>query len=558
MGRKSFLRGAAVLALAGVAVHAIGALYRIPLTHIIGARGVGLYQMTYPVYGLLLTLSTAGIPGAISKMVSERLVHGDRNNARRVFRVSLMLLSAVGLLSAAAMAVFSPGIARFMARDSGPMVQPSMLAASPALFFVSVLTAYRGYFQGLQRMAPTALSQVWEQVVKIFPGFFIASRCMRWGVEWGAAGAMWGVALSEAVALAYLMAVYGAHRRREMAGSGGAKEERARAFAPEPFGRLARRLLGLAAPMMAGAVFLPLAGLADASIVVNRLTDLGYDKSATQALYGILSGMVNVLVNVPSVLSLSISTSLIPAIAESNERRDRLAVECRSRLGLKMTMLVAIPSAVGLAVLARPILALLYGPALTEAQLTVGAELLVMTSASVVFLSAVQSTNGTLQGIGNVYVPMVSLAVGALVKIAMNYVLIGIPEINIRGAPIGTALCYLIPAAVNLLAVKKATGMKPDAAGMLIKPGLAAACMGAFAWTAARYLPALTGAGAATALAVLLSIPVYALFAVLFGAIGREELSFLPRGEKIVAFLCKISLLGERAAGRGGIPYPPA
>jgi stage V sporulation protein B len=544
MSRKSFLRGAAILALAGVAVRLIGALYRIPLTQIIGVEGVGLYQMAYPVYGLLLTLSTAGIPGAISKMVSERLVHNDKRNAKRIFHISLILLSAVGLCSAVAMALGHNLIAQIIAGPSGPMAAPSMLAAAPALFFVAVITAYRGYFQGLQHMTPTAVSQVWEQVIKIVPGFYIAARLNHFGVEYGAAGAMWGVVLSEIVALVYLMIAYWQRNRKQkkVAGRGDTAEKQ---FEPEPFGSIAGRLMRLALPMMAGAIFLPLASLADAFIVMNRLTDLGYPEKTVQALYGILSGMVNVLVNVPSVLSLSLSTSLIPAIAESWERREIKAVERKSSVGLKMTMLVSLPSAVGLAVLAKPVLNLLYGSALSEAQLAVGAGLLLSSSVSVVFLSIVQSTNGTLQGLGRVTVPMVSLAIGAIVKIALNYVLVGLPEINIHGAPLGTIVCYLIPAVINLVFVIKATGLKLDITGMLIKPGLAAAFMGVAAWLIATLLPASVGGKLATVIAVLTAIPIYVVFAILFGAIGRDELSFVPKGSKIAGILEKYSLLRE-------------
>jgi stage V sporulation protein B len=376
---------------------------------------------------------------------------------------------------------------------------------------------------------------------------------MRYGPEWGAAGAMWGVALSEAVALVYLMVVYSANRRKELRNGerlqiegpkAPASGRRLEPTAPEGFGKIAKGLLKLALPMMAGAIFLPLASLADASIVVNRLTDLGYSGEATQALYGILSGMVNVLVNVPSVLSLSIGTSLIPAIAESNERRDLRSVERKCRVGLKMTLLLSLPSAVGLAVLSRPILGLLYGPALTQAQLAIGGDLLALSAASVIFLSVVQSTNGVLQGVGRVTVPMISLAIGATVKIVLNYFLIGIPSVNIHGAPIGTMLCYLIPAVINLVFVRKATGMRlKNIAGMLVKPALAAVCMGGAAWSMATYLPAVIGAKPAAAIAVFVSVPAYAFFAVFFGAVGRDELSFLPKGDRIADFLDRVGLL---------------
>ena len=534
MGRKSFLKGAAILAVAGIAVRLIGALYRIPLQHIVGLEGIALYQMAYPVYSLLLTLSTAGIPGAISKLVSERAVYGDWSGARRVFSISLGLLFTVGLVSAAAMAMGSGAVARFVAGNKiGPRAEPVMLAASPALLFVAVITAFRGYFQGLQHMTPTAVSQVLEQIIKIIPGFYIAARMCTLGVEYGAAGAMWGVALSEAVAMAYLAVTYWVRRRREPPIT--AK------LPMEPPGRVAVKLTALALPMMAGAVFLPLAGLADAFIVVNRLTALGYGEGAIQSLYGLLSGNVNVLVNVPSVLSLSLSASLIPSVAESCERGDAAGLRRKCNAGLKATLLLALPAAAGMAVLAKPVLNLLFGGTLTAAELAAGAELLASSCAGIVFLSVVQTTNGLLQGMGRVYVPMVSLAVGAAVKIALNYLLVGMPEINIHGAPLGTVACYLVPAAINCIVLQRAGVLRLK--GMLLRPALASALMCGGAWALNGWLQSFMPAEAACGVAVAVSVPLYALLSVLTGAIGREELMLLPKGDTISAHLKRRGLL---------------
>ena len=553
MSKKSFLKGAAVLALAGVVVRIIGALYRIPLQNIIGVAGVGLYQYAYPVYGLLLTLSTAGIPGAISKMVSERMVHNDLKNARRVFHVSLILLTLLGAVSAAAMALGSGWVSRLMAQGNAALVQPSMLAAAPALFFVAVLTAYRGYFQGLQQMLPTAVSQIWEQVIKIIPGFFMAMKGYEYGVNlgaatghsqtigamYGAAGAMWGVTLSEVVALTYLIILYAIDKKRTRAATHPERKL-------EPMTSLSQKLAKLALPMMAGAIFLPLASLADAAIVSERLTHLGYMDATINQLFGILSGMVNVLVNVPSVISLSLSTSMIPAIAESRERNDIKGVERKSRVGLKMAMLVSIPSAVGLAVLAEPILRLLFhGKDMTPEMYTIGGSLLAVSSISVIFLSIVQATNGALQGLGLVKVPMISLGVGALVKIVLNYTLIGIPEINIHGAPWGTMVCYFLAAAINVIFISRVAGIRFNFSDMLFRPCAAAAGMGAVAWVFITYLSPATGLKLATVLAVLVSIPVYFILAVLFGVIGREELSYMPGGQKLSAMLSRLKLLRD-------------
>lgn len=561
MSKKSFLKGAAVLALAGVLVRIIGAIYRIPLTNFIGGKGVGYYQFAYPVFNLLLTLSTAGIPGAISKMVSERLVHDDDANARRVFYSSLFLLTGVGLVTSTAMWLGSPWIAQLMAGRGAEYALPSMVAIAPSLLLVSVLTAFRGYFQGQQRMAPTAVSQVLEQIIKFVPGFLFALQGFNYGASlpgtqeqkdtfaamYGAAGATWGVTLSEAVALAYLTLIYFIDRARGGQRKGALRNGRqiARpARRKEGFGKLSRELTMLALPMIAGAIFLPLSSMADGAIVSQRLQELGFTESDSTTLYGILTGMVNVLVNVPSVLSLSLSTSMIPAIAESRERGDMAAVERKSRVGMKMAMLVSIPSAVGLAVLAEPILRLLFhGKDMTDALYVIGGDLLMVSSISVIFLSIVQSTNGVLQGLGLVRVPMISLAVGALTKIVLNYILIGIPELNIHGAPWGTVACYALAAIINVVCIARMAKIHFRLGGMLIRPLLAAGFMGVCAWVIERYVSPFTGMATATVLAIVAAVPAYALVAVVFGVIGKDELAFMPGGGKLANLLKRYKLL---------------
>lgn len=563
MSKKSFLQGAAVLALAGVIVRIIGAIYRIPLQNFIGNQGVAYYQYAYPVFNLLLTLSTAGVPGAISKMVSERLVHDDDINARRVFYTSLFLLTGVGVFTSLAMWLGSPWIAQVAAQDNAAMALPSMVAIAPSLLLVSVLTAFRGYFQGQQRMTPTAVSQVWEQVIKIIPGFLFAIQGFQYGASlgttlqeqktlaamYGAAGATWGVTLSEAVALGYLVIAYlldrhrGKHSRGARRAAVGSGNRRAVQRRRERFGKLSRELTALALPMIAGAIFLPLSSAADMAIVSLRLKELGFDKDTSSILYGILTGMVNVLVNVPSVLSLSLSTSMIPAIADSRERGDLAAVERKSRVGMKMAMIVSIPCAVGLAVLAEPILRLLFHRDMTDALYAIGGDLLAVSSVSVIFLSIVQSTNGVLQGLGLVRVPMISLAVGALSKIVLNYILIGIPELNIHGAPWGTVACYALAATINVVCITRMAKIRFNLGSMLIRPLLAAGFMGLCAWVIERYVSPFTGMATATVLAIVAAVPAYALTGVVFGVIGKEELAFLPGGGKLSALLKRAHLL---------------
>lgn len=541
MSRKNFLQSAAILALAGVIVRLIGAIYRIPLVGLIGTYGIGLYSQIFPAYSLLLTLSTAGIPGAISKMVSERLVHDDDRNARRVFRVSLLVLVGIGVVSTAVMTLGSAQIAVMIghSKDSVAMLQPSVIAIAPALLLVAMITAFRGYFQGYQNMTPTAVSQVWEQLIKFFPGFLLVSFMAQAGVQYGASGAMWGVTMAEAVALVYLILVYALKRRTE--GHGSRRQA-------EAYRAIAKQLLALALPMLVGALFLPLSSLLDTIIVKGRLLYLSYpDKTAT-ILLGLLSGIVAILVNVPSVISLSLSTSLIPSIADSQERGDNAAVARKTWVGLKMTTLVSMPCAVGMAVLARPIIVLLFdhGNAFdSPEQITITAELLAVSALSVILLSIVQSTNGALQGIGRVKVPMYSLAAGAIVKVILNYVLVGIPQLNIHGAPIGTIALYGLSAGINLYFVRRYTGVRLHPMALIVRPGLACAGMGAAAWIVQWGLRGPLGANFATVVAIVAAVPVYLAFSLLLGAVGREELLFFPKGERLAAGLKRLHLLKD-------------
>ena len=539
MGKKNFIQSAAILAMAGVLVRLIGALYRIPLVNIIGEYGIGLYSQIFPVYNLLLTLSTAGIPGAISKMVSERMVYNDRRNARRVFSVSLWVLTAIGFLSTLIMAAGSGFIASMMGKtiEGAQMLLPSVLAIAPALLLVAMITAFRGYFQGHQNMTPTAVSQVIEQLLKFFPGLMLVALMNAWGTQYGSSAAMWAITLSEGVALVYLVGVLAFSARKT--------GTLAAARPTESYGAIARQLGALALPMLVGALFLPLSSMLDTLIVKDRLMHLGVLEKTASTLIGLLTGVVGVLVNVPSVISLSLSTSLIPSIAESHERGDTAAVARKSRVGLKMTTLVSMPCAVGLAVLARPIIVLLFahGNGLSQESITISAELMVISALSVIFLSIVQSTNGTLQGIGRVKVPMYSLAAGALVKVVLNYVLVGIPALNIHGAPIGTISLYGLSAAINLYFVRKYTGVRIAPVDLLGKPLLACAGMGAAAWAVYTGLQGLLGGNLATVAAIVVAVPVYLVLTVLFGAVGREELLFLPKGDRLAAALRRMHLL---------------
>ena len=507
-GKRSFAAGAATLAAAGVVVKIIGACYRIPMTNIIGDQGIALYQYAYPIYGTLLALSTAGIPAAVSKLVSEHISRGEPERAQRVFRVSLALLAIVGLISAAALFGFAPLVAAWV---GDPLACLPIRAISPALFFVAVLSAYRGYYQGQERMTPTAVTQIVEQAGKLVMGLWLAYMMRDRGVAYAAAGAILGVTLAEAIAMVMVLGMGAASRRQS-----------AVCVDKEPARSVIGRLLPVALPMMLGAVMMPLVGVIDSFVVNHRLLDTGLPAEEARSLYGLLTGPVNTLVNMPSVVPLALAMALVPAIAQACARGAWSAVCNKTRLALKITLTISLPAAVALAVMAEPIMALLYGGLTAEKQLQ-AARLLQVSAPSVVALAIVQTLSGTLQGMGKVKAPVAALGAGAAAKIVVTHILTGIPALNITGACIGTVVCYSIAAVIDLYWASRSLGHALNGMRLLARPAAASCAMGVALAAFLRYAQGILRPWVTAMCGVGLGILVYFTALWLVGGISMGE-----------------------------------
>lgn len=507
-GKRSFAAGAATLAAAGVVVKIIGACYRIPMTNIIGDQGIALYQYAYPIYGTLLALSTAGIPAAVSKLVSEHISRGEPERAQRVFRVSLALLAIVGLISAAALFGFAPLVAAWV---GDPLACLPIRAISPALFFVAVLSAYRGYYQGQERMTPTAVTQIVEQAGKLVMGLWLAYMMRDRGVAYAAAGAILGVTLAEAIAMVMVLGMGAASHRQS-----------AVCVDKEPARSVIGRLLPVALPMMLGAVMMPLVGVIDSFVVNHRLLDTGLPAEEARSLYGLLTGPVNTLVNMPSVVPLALAMALVPAIAQACARGAWSAVCNKTRLALKITLTISLPAAVALAVMAEPIMALLYGGLTAEKQLQ-AARLLQVSAPSVVALAIVQTLSGTLQGMGKVKAPVAALGAGAAAKIVVTHILTGIPALNITGACIGTVVCYSIAAVIDLYWASRSLGHALNGMRLLARPAAASCAMGVALAAFLRYAQGILRPWVTAMCGVGLGILVYFTALWLVGGISMGE-----------------------------------
>jgi len=539
LGKKSFLKGAIILAAAGLLAKVIGAAFRIPLAYVVGAEGMGLYQMAFPIYTFLLVASTSGLPVAISKMVSERVAQNNRKAAHQVFAVALRMLFWMGLGSAVILAIMSYPLARLI---GNPQAFYSILAISPALFFVAIMASFRGYFQGLQIMSPTAFSQLVEQFGRLAIGLVLAALLMGYGVEFGAAGAILGVTISSIFAVVFLVLTYYFHIVRFR---GDHNLRAVNRF--EPGNKLiAKSIIKIALPVTIGASVMPLVNLADKFMVVNILTSTYrgpnsgfFTVSEATGLYGLLTAFVNPLANMPSLFTIALAMSLVPAISESYVLRDKGAIGKKVTAGLRVMTMLALPASLGMFVLAEPIIAFLYR-ALSPAEIQNAAQILKISALGIFFLGLIQTLTAVLQGISRILVPVRNLFIGAIIKLALTFFLVRVPELNVMGAAIGTVVCYLIAAILNFWEVKKSIALTSRIRDIFLRPAIAASTMAVFVHFAFYFMNyVITNQHIVLFLAIFIGSVIYILSLFIVGAIHKEDLELMPGGKIIRRVLTK-------------------
>ena len=511
---RSLAGGISILGISGMICKVVGVLFRIPLVNSIGALGVAVYQQVFPSYNLMLTISSAGLPVAVSRMVAHHLNREEPGRARQVFRISLVLLSVLGLLSMLLMVLLAPQLAR------GTGTQESRLGfmmIAPSLLFVCVMSAFRGYMQGQRRMVPTAISQLIEQVGKVAIAIPLAVLGFRrGGYAMGAAGALLGTSIAEAAALLYMLIDY--RMQRSVLARAGAE-------ALLPRRQVARSLTFTAVPITIGASIVPLAGAADSFMLVNIMS--GYmARNAALTAYGVYTGMVITMINVPTALAMAMSSNLVPAIAGHRARGDYEGIRRESATGLRLASAVGFPASVGMSMLAFPILNLLFGRGGDSPQdILLGARLLEVSSLTILLFTQVQATSGILQGLHKQRIPMYTLAAGMALKVALNYTLVRYPAIGIGGAPFASLLCYAVSLVPNLWYVAKHARMKLDLREILTAPALATALMALAVWG----LQAVLGARLNTSwlwlgVTMLAAAAVYFAAAFRLGALKAQDL----------------------------------
>lgn len=582
--KQSLLTGAGVLAIATVIVKLIGAVYKIPLTNLIGAEGYGYFTGAYAVYTPLYAISMAGLPVAVAALVSRNVETGRIKDAQRIFGISKKLFLSIGLFCTAVLMLVAVPYSKMV---GAPDNYISVITIAPCVLFCCLMSAYRGYYEGLNNMTPTGVSQVIEAVFKLVIGlagaYIFMSRAVSFYREnavdgalelfgrqvtdeatalsviypYAAAVAIFGVTAGSVVSWLYLFILY------KLKGAGYSREELINSPEAKSSKALTKEILKIAIPVAASSLILNLTNMIDDFTIRSRLNDAlesggeiirtmyaealsasgTLESGISTYLYGIHGSVINIKNLIPTI-TLTLGVSAIPVISKAWARNDTKSIKVSVESALRVTMMLGLPAGFGLAALSEPILGLLYS---SRAEIVPIASTMLRTYGFSMFLFAVASPmTNLLQAVGNTKAPIISIFAGATAKIIYNYITIGNPEINIQGAAGGSVICYVIMVAVNLQQLVKTTGVRLDYVSVFLKPFVAAAACGGVAWGSFRLLEGKIGLDAD--LSCIISIgfgaTVYAIVLLFVKGIVKDDLEMLPKGEKIAKVLAKLGLLG--------------
>ena len=523
--KQSFLYGTALLAMATAIVKVIGALYKIPLNAIIGEQGFGYFNTAYEIYNVLLMISTAGLPVAMSRMISEASSLGHYQQVRRVYHTARGIFLGLGIVGTLLMTVFCRQLAAF---QNQPDAWFAIGCLGPCVLLICIMSTFRGFFQGQSNMLPTSISQVLEAVTKLIVGIVAAVILLKTtsSIPMAAGGAILGVTASCLVSSVYL---FGCFRKafRVMPGSDDAADS---------FGHTAKGLLVIAIPITIGSAGLQILTMLETKLYMGQLLGLGYTQDQADTMKGIYN-MCQTIFNMPCAFITPITISIIPAITSQLTLKNWQEAKATEESAARITGLISMPCAFGLAALAQPVTALLGG--YTGEKLVLATQLMTVLGFTIIFNAIVLMTTALMQAHGHVNRPVVNMFIGGILKLVAVYILTGNENIGILGTPIGTMLCYITICVLNIYSIGSLIDHAPAIVKNLIKPFLAAAVMGLFAWGAWKGLTLLgiTSRLILCGAPIAVGVVVYVAAVLVLKVITREDCLLLPKGEKIAKLL---------------------
>ena len=546
--KQTFLQGTAVLAMATVLVKLMGFLFKVPLNNIIGEDGFGYFNTAYDVYNVLLMISTTGLPVAMSRMISQAQTLGNHAQIRRIYRTSLYVFLTIGMVGSLGMLFFCRQLSVMVTTNENSWA--AIAALAPCVLLICLVSAYRGFFQGQSNMTPTSVSQIFEAVTRLVVGLGLAWLVMKltgeaavraqgivlasgetaqdYGdITLAAGGAILGVTLGSLISVVYLHHKFRQSNQILSLGGGTAKSTRS----------TMKELLSIAVPITLGSAGLQIINLFDTMIYMRRLTGaLQWTEKMADSAKGAYNFCQTVFA-LPCSFIPTITIAVIPAITASLTRKDLAEAKATSESSVRTMALIAMPCAAGLFVMAEPVIRLLCST-YTEDRIQLAATMLAILGLTVIFNSLVLLLNAIMQAHGDVVTPVVNMLIGGIIKIIVNYILVGQPNLNIVGAPIGTFICYISITALDLIAMKRHISARPAIFKNIIRPGLSSAIMGAATFMVYRVLSnAISSWKLACLLSLAFAVVLYAVLVVFLRCLTYEDCMLLPKGEKIAKIL---------------------
>lgn len=523
--KQNFMHGAAILTVGVIVMKVLGAIYKIPLANILGASGYGVFLATYSVYNIFFTVSTAGLPVALSRLIAEADANGLRNQKQKTFRAALGTFAVIGAVFSLIMFFGSGWIAENYLQK--PETALSLKTMAPAVMLVCLVSAYRGFCQGNGNMIPTTVDEVLEVLFKVISGLIIATLLMRTFADRtvGSAGAIAGVSIGGLISLLFMVIYKSRNYPQDKLAAGD--------DVPDATGKIVKDILRIGIPISLGASIMAILSSFDPGICQSRLLAAGFEKAEADVLYGTYAE-VQTLFNLPAAFMTPLTIAIVPAVAGALAKGNRAEATGSSEDAMRIASVISMPMGAGLAVLSYPIVNVFYSDSHVS-----GPGLLSIMGAASFFVCIVLMENAILQASGKERLPMYAMVTGSLLKIAINYVIIARPEINIYGAPVGTLCGYLCMAVMDYIFIRTKLNMKPRLRNVFGRPLLCSVLMSAAAAGIYALVSALAGTAGKMQLAVCMlvsiaaAVAVYVAAVVLLKAVTLEDMKLIPGGEKV-------------------------
>ena len=536
-GRKlkgeSFMQGVMALMFSQVLIKLLGLVYKWYLTNKegFGDEGNAIYSAGFSIYALLLTISSTGVPNAVSRLVSAQIAKGDYRGAHRIFKIALATFAVIGLIGTMLLFFGAHYISNVWLAI--PESELTLVALSPAIFFVAIVCVFREFFNGRGNMKAMANSQTIEQLFKtLFTILIVEIVAVSSGVNTTlmAAGANLATTFATITSFIYLFFYYKV-RREDLA-----KEiVTSRPYRTKSIAGTVKKILSVSIPMSLSSILTSINRNIDSTTVVRGLKSFLTEAEA-KAQYGILSGKVDTLTSLPLSFNIAFATALVPAITTAKTTGDMETGRKRVSFSLLVTMLIGLPCMIGMIIFAQPILNLLF-PNAPE-----GAFILQVSSLAIIFTVLEQTVNGALHGLGKILVPATALSIGVILKLILNLVLVPIPAIGAAGAAFATVVCHAVAFLIGFTVLRKNMKLGLSFSKFIVKPLLASGMMSICAYGVYLLLGGINAGKMATIIAIIVAIIVYVLSVFVLKILDKEEIKMIPYGYKLNKILEKIGL----------------